>query len=204
MSLNPIDTPGAFRDILIAGRPFPGRIKDIRGLELVIDWNNVKVPELLGWTSRWMGRKLADSIEVDVCYNAETQAQVKANYADHLAFRRHLLGGANPNAKPPGLSVTCALFAAVFIKQIVVKKITSPIFRVGAPIMVTFTFQDYAKGVPIVNAAPEAAKLTDGAPEPKTIAEQTFVDAVAQLNAVQAADALSASQIQTRYPGVGQ
>jgi hypothetical protein len=204
MSPNPIDNPAFFKSILVGGRAFPGQIMDVEGLELAIDWKNVKVPELLGWTTRWMGRVLCENIVVTCCFNASTPAQVKRNYADHYAFVKHLLGGTNPSAKPPGHAVTSTLFKAVFVKQIVVRKIDTPKFVVNKPVLVKYTFQDYAKGVPIAPAPPEPAKLDATTPEPKSIAEKAFVDAIGRLTAAQSADAVAAKDVQARYPGVGQ
>lgn len=177
---NPIDDPGYFKDVLIGGRPVPGRIKDITGLESQEEWVQQMAPGINGATKIWRRRKLIEGIKIIIVLNADTEERVKTNFADYFDYIKHLKGGTSVHKKPPAFDVTSTLFKSVFVRKVVYAGHTAPFPRVGPPIECVITVDEYAKGARIPIGPPEPAKIDDSTPQPQDALAAQFQNAVAK------------------------
>jgi hypothetical protein len=176
---NPIDNPGYYTSIQIGARFTPGRLVDIQGLATAEEWiKNAGLTNIE--TLIWRKRPLIKGIKVVVGLDGPEDDDTRQAYKDWYSFIAYLKPGGNPNAKPPSYAVTNSQFKGAFVKQVVYAGHVEPIFRVNQGILGELIFDEYRKPVPLPVGPPEAAKINDTNPNPRTEQEAVFTAAVAR------------------------
>lgn len=201
MSLNPIDSPGAYIDIRVGGRSFPGPIVKggIRGLKNTHEWSTVRPIAGTGWTQMDKGRPPIKGIEVEIALDAPSDARRAAAWEAHYKFVVFIRGKKPPLiSKPPALAVTGAPFKDAGVLAVVYAGHDTPIFDTGR-LFVVYRFDEATKSTIIPIGPPEAAILDETNPQPKTIQEGLLVaNAEATTGIAVPFDVMAA-----RYPGIG-
>lgn len=204
MSLSPITSPGAYTDIEIGGRRFPGTIVKggIRGLKSVEEWSTVRPIAGSGWVQNHKGRQPIKGIEIEISLDASTRDLKDAAWKTHYQFIVFIRGKKPPLPfRPPALQVTGAQFAGAGVRSLVYAGHDEPIWDTG-PIRVIYRFDEATKSTPLAIGPPEPAILDESNPNPVTQQEIALTNAV-QTTFGDVGTPPSNATISERYPGVG-
>lgn len=208
MPIDPITNPGAWKDILVGGRRFPGKILDIRNLQSREEINIVRAVSAQGHTMTHRGRipigasGNADNIEIDIGLDAAVMDQRSEAWREWYQFVVFVRGAAPPKpAKPPKLAVRGASFKGAGVLSIMYSGHNEPMFRTSKH-MATILFKEGAKSTPWPAEEPEPAILDASNPTPRTAAE-TMLSAAAATSFGTGDGAPSTSTLSERYPGIG-
>lgn len=204
MPLSPIQNPGAYIDIELGGRTFPGTIikGGIRGLKSVEEWTTTRPIAGSGWVQHHKGRQPIKGIEIEVSLDASNDALKDAAWKAHYQFVLFIRGRKPPLPfKPPALQISGAPFRGAGVIALVYAGHDEPIWDTG-PIRVVYRFDEATKSTSFPIETPEPAILDETNPSPKTFQETALVQAV-QTSFGDVGTSPSFATISERYPGVG-
>ena len=204
MALSPINNPGAYLDLRVGGRSFPGKIVKggVRGLGNEEEWSTVRPIAGSGWVQNHKGRQPVKGIEIEVSLDAATKEEADARWQAHYKFVVFIRGKKPPLPfKPPALEATGAPFKGSGVLKVVYRGHVEPIFDTG-PNRVIYKFDEATKSTPIAVGPPEAAILAEDNPRPRSLQEAALAAAAATSFGT-APGAPTFATISERYPGVG-
>ncbi len=202
MAPNPHDNPGYFNQVFFGGMQVPGTIVDIRGLKSVEEWVTVRPIAGTGASKIHKGRLPIENIEVEYAINGYTPDDEKTVLALHSKLILFMRGGSKEIAKPKAMDVTNTSFKDVFVRKIVYKGHTAPVWRVGRWTAIVVV-DEYQKAKTLTLAPPEAAILNETDPVPKTEGEIALRGAVTGVWDLQSPmdKPPTGEQLSAMYPG---